>query len=208
MSAAVTTSSMVFLLHWPLAPATLFGALIAATDPVAVIALFKDQKVGGRLRLLVESESLFNDGVAAVLFAVALAVALPGNTPLLPGPALLFTAKIVLGGLCVGAIVGGLAIVIAGRATDRLIETALTVVAAYGAFTAAESLHMSGILATVTCGLLMGNLGVLREDGGLISEDARSFVVEFWDFRASSRIPWSFRSSASASLRLRSIPVN
>ena len=64
---------MVFGLSWPVAPALLFGVLIAATDPVAVIAMFKDNGIEGRLRLLVESESLFNDGVAAVLFSLVLA---------------------------------------------------------------------------------------------------------------------------------------
>ncbi|HWU55251.1 MAG TPA: cation:proton antiporter, partial [Rhizomicrobium sp.] len=73
ISAAVTAAGMWQILGWPLASALLFGVLIAATDPVAVIALFKDLGVKGRLRLLVESESLFNDGVAAVLFALVLA---------------------------------------------------------------------------------------------------------------------------------------
>ena len=68
ISAGVVATGMVFVLGLPVAPALLFGVLIAATDPVAVIAMFKDNGIEGRLRLLVESESLFNDGVAAVLF--------------------------------------------------------------------------------------------------------------------------------------------
>ena len=63
---------MVWLLAWPLASALIFGVLIAATDQVAVIAMLKDTGIGGRLRLLVESENLFNDGVAAVLFGLAM----------------------------------------------------------------------------------------------------------------------------------------
>ena len=63
---------MMHFLGWPAAPALVFSVLIAATDPIAVIAMFKDTGIKGRLRLLVESESLFNDGVAAVLFALAL----------------------------------------------------------------------------------------------------------------------------------------
>ena len=63
---------MVYLAHWPPTAALLFGVLIAATDPVSVIATFKENKIHGRLRLLVEAESLFNDGVAAVFFALAL----------------------------------------------------------------------------------------------------------------------------------------
>src|SRR6516225_6630389 len=68
-------AGLVIVLGWPVSAALLFGALIAATDPVAVIAMFKDYGITGRLRLLVESESLFNDGVAAVLFTLALACA-------------------------------------------------------------------------------------------------------------------------------------
>ena len=81
ISAAVSTAGMMLILHWPFAPALLFGVLIAATDPVAVIGMFRDLGVRGRLRLLVESESLFNDGAAAVLFAVALTMAGMQNTP-------------------------------------------------------------------------------------------------------------------------------
>ena len=66
--AAISTPNMSAGAGWPAAPALMFGVLIAATDPVAVIAMFKDTGIRGRLRLLVESESLFNDGVAAVLF--------------------------------------------------------------------------------------------------------------------------------------------
>src|SRR4029077_20298877 len=73
LATAVVAAGMVFALGWPARFALLFGVLIAATDPVAVIAMFKDNGIEGRLRLLVESESLFNDGVAAVLFSLVLA---------------------------------------------------------------------------------------------------------------------------------------
>ena len=73
VSAGVVAWGMAWLLGWPMSSALVFGALIAATDPVAIIAMFKDNKVKGRLRLLVESESLFNDGAAAVLFVMVLA---------------------------------------------------------------------------------------------------------------------------------------
>jgi monovalent cation:H+ antiporter, CPA1 family len=72
LSAAVVAGGVMMALDWPIRAAVVFGVLIAATDPVAVIAMFKDNNVTGRLRLLVESESLFNDGVAAVLFGLAL----------------------------------------------------------------------------------------------------------------------------------------
>ena len=82
VSALLVAAGMATLAHWPWKAALLFGVLIAATDPVSVIATFKENKIHGRLRLLVESESLFNDGVAAVFFALALAFALGG--PLSP----------------------------------------------------------------------------------------------------------------------------
>ena len=78
-------------LGWPLKSAAMFGILIAATDPVAVIAMFKDNGVGGRLRLLTEAESLFNDGVAAVLFILALGWATDGDV----SACLLYTSRCV-----------------------------------------------------------------------------------------------------------------
>src|SRR3954463_13623637 len=107
ISAIVTAAGMVHFVGWPLTSAILFGVLIAATDPVAVIALFKDLGLQGRLRLLVESESLFNDGVAAVLFALALAWA---RAPTAPPGALetaVALAKVSGGGIAVGLLVGG-----------------------------------------------------------------------------------------------------
>jgi monovalent cation:H+ antiporter, CPA1 family len=77
LSAVIVAAGMVAVLGWPVRSALLFGVLIAATDPVAVIAMFKDIRVAGRLRLLVESESLFNDGVAAS----SLRLFLPGRKP-------------------------------------------------------------------------------------------------------------------------------
>ena len=75
ISALVVAMGTASFLGWPISSALVFGVLTAATDPVAVIAMFKDTGVKGRLRLLVESESLLNDGVAAVLFALVLASA-------------------------------------------------------------------------------------------------------------------------------------
>src|SRR6185295_4007930 len=79
-SAVATAAVMHFLARWSWISATIFGVLIAATDPVAVIAMFKDAKVHGRIRLLVEAESLFNDATAAVAFAIVLVLASGQNT--------------------------------------------------------------------------------------------------------------------------------
>src|SRR5271168_661399 len=185
VSAAFVAVGMVFLLSWPLAAALVFGVLIAATDPIAVIALFKDIGVTGRLRLLVESESLFNDGIAAVLFGLALAWTQLSQGETLTGMMVALTlAKVAGGGLVVGLACGGIAIALAWRTADHLVETALTTVAAYGAFLLAEYFHVSGVLATVACGLLMGNLGALYEDDkhGALSPQGRASVAGFWDF--------------------------
>ena len=187
VSAGCVAVGMVFVLSWPLMPALVFGVLIAATDPIAVIALFKDVGVTERLRLLVESESLFNDGVAAVLFGLTLTwTQLPQGTSLSGTVVTLTLAKMAGGGVFVGIACGFAAIAIAWRTSDHLVETALTVVAAYGSFLLAESFHFSGVLATVAAGLLMGNLGVLVEDEehAALTSLGRKFVIAFWEFAA------------------------
>ena len=186
VSAALVAAGMLLLLSWPMMSALVFGVLIAATDRIAVIALFRDVGVTGRLRLLVESESLFNDGVAAVLFGLTLTwMQLPEGASLSATMVALTLAK-VAGGIFVGLTCGIVAITIAGRTSDHLVETALTAVAAYGSFLLAESFHLSGVLATVSSGLLMGNLGVLVEDKERIalSSQGREFVIAFWEFAA------------------------
>ncbi len=184
ISAAVVASACVLLLHWPTPSALVFGALIAATDPVAIIAMFKDNGVKGRLRLLVESESLLNDGAAAVLFVMALAWA-EGHGAGAGAETALALGRIVFGGVAVGALTGGGAILIAMGTAEHMIEAALTTIAAFGSFFVAERLHVSGVLATVTAGLMMGNLGLLREDSrSYLSFKGREFVHGFWEFAA------------------------
>ncbi len=185
ISATVVTTACVALLHWPTPSALVFGALIAATDPVAIIAMFKDNNVKGRLRLLVESESLLNDGAAAVLFVMALAWAEGRGVGDGASEVLMTLARIVLGGVAVGALTGGAAILLAMGTADYLIEVALTTIAAFGSFLLAEHFHLSGVLACVTAGLMMGNLGLLREEArSYLSYKGREFVHGFWEYAA------------------------
>ncbi|MGO9391185.1 cation:proton antiporter [Rhodoblastus sp.] len=186
ISAAVVAFGMIKFLGWPAGPAAVFGALIAATDPIAVLAMFKDTGIEGRLKLLVESESLFNDAAAAVLFALALTwVTATDGSQFSPAKTAEIVSSMVGGGIVVGLACGGLAILIAGRTEDHLVETALTAVAAYGSFLLAESFHSSGVLATVTAGLLMGNLGVLRHEvDNSLSSEGRTYAIALWDFAA------------------------
>lgn len=187
MCAAVVAAGLVYGLGWPVEAALVLGALISATDPIAVIALLREAGAKGRLRLLIEAESLVNDGTAAVLFTAILAWA--AHDPAEGGPfsAALAFVTIAGGGVLVGLAVGFLGTLLAGRSDDRLVETAVSVVAAYGSFLIAERLHGSGVLATVAAGVVMGNLGVLQERtifGRKFSPEGRTFVLEFWEFAA------------------------
>jgi CPA1 family monovalent cation:H+ antiporter len=178
LSGAVTAAGMHFVAHWPWSSALVFGSLIAATDPVAVIATFREAGVRGRLRLLIEAESLFNDGTAAVALGVAVLFA-TGHALSAAGMVtnLLVTVG---GGLLCGAAVGGIALFLTGRTEDRLVELTFTTVAAYGSFLLAEQFHFSAVFATIAAGLIIGNWGPL----GVLSDQGREAVQTFWDYAA------------------------
>ena len=178
LSAGLTALGMHLFAGWAWPGAVVFGALIAATDPVSVIAAFKDANVGGRVRLLVESESLVNDGVAAVVFGVALAWA--GGAGLSMGGAAWMLLREAGGGLLCGALVGGAALWLAGKTDDHLVEITFTTVAAYGSFLFAQQLHCSGVLSTLVCGLILGNVGSL----GSLTDRGREAVGSFWEWAA------------------------
>jgi monovalent cation:H+ antiporter, CPA1 family len=178
ISAALTSVGMRTLLGWPWAAAVLFGILIAATDPVSVIATFKETGLRGRVRLLVEAESLFNDGTAAVAFTVALAAIQGGGASASGvGLALLVTIG---GGIFAGLAVAGVVLWLAGSTDDHLVEITFTTVAAYGSFLVAEHFHMSGVLAALVAGLLLGNVGSL----GAFTDRGREAVESFWEYLA------------------------
>ncbi len=178
ISAAVTMIGMYYLAGWGWGAAAVFGVLIAATDPVAVLATFKEAGVVGRLRLLVEAESLLNDGTAAVAFTVALAFAV--GQPLGGVAVVLLVLRMVGGGIACGLLVGGVLILLAGRTSDHLVELTFTTVAAYGAFMLAEGLHLSGVFATLSAGVLVGNVGLQQ----VWSDKGRSSVEDFWEYLA------------------------
>lgn len=188
LCAALVAGGLVALLGWPIESALVFGALIGATDPIAVIALLKESGVTGRFRVLIEAESLFNDGAAAVLFTLVLVWAAhdPGNAP---DPLTAITTFLVVagGGVAAGFGVGLIAVMIGGASDDHLVETALTVLAAFGSFLIAEHFGASGVLASVAAGMTMGNIGVLMPQerfGLLVTPHGRAFALEFWEFAA------------------------
>jgi CPA1 family monovalent cation:H+ antiporter len=149
----------------PFLAALAFGALIAATDPVAVIAFFRTLGVDKRLSQLMEGESLFNDGTSIVIFKLALAIG--GVTAAASGEAqtgFSFSSivwnfiSVAVGGLVVGLLVGVLADVAIYRNLDNmLVETTITLPVAFGSYILAEQFHLSGILAVVAAGIYLGN---------------------------------------------------
>ncbi len=135
-----------------------FGALISATDPVAVIALFNENPVSARLRTLIEAESLLNDGTAIVAFTIVLQMAQGGHElNVLSG--LLEFARVAIGGALVGGIIGYLVARLLYHIDDPIVEMMLTTCLAYGSYLVAEQIHVSGVLAVVAAGLMHGYIG-------------------------------------------------
>lgn len=178
ISAGVVAGGMHLLLGWSMLGAAFFGVLIAATDPVSVIAAFKEMKAEPRLSMVVESESLLNDGVAAVGFAILIGLA--NGEALTPSGAALALLWTVAGGLAIGAAIGFVLLTVAGRTEDHLVEVTLTTVVAWGSFLLAEHVHASGVFAALAAGLIVGNLG----PRGSISVAGRQHVQDFWAYAA------------------------
>ncbi len=158
--------------------AALFAALIAATDPIAVVGLFKSLGAPRRLAVLVEGESLLNDGTAVAVFSLVLAVANGGNLSVAEG--VITFVRTVGGGLLVGALAGYATSKATQRIEDPMVEITLTTIAAYGSFALAERLHLSGVIATVVAGMICGNYGARTG----MSPSTRLAVESFWEYVA------------------------
>ena len=176
LTAGATAVGMHYFARWSWEGAALFGILMSATDPVSVIATFKEAGIHGRLRLLLESESLFNDGTAAAAFS-AMLVFLMGEK-LTAGAVGLRLAAGIAGGILCGATITWGVLFLAGQTKDHLTEITLTTVAAYGSFLMADRLQFSGVFASLTAGLIVGNAGFL---GSIYSREA---VESFWEYAA------------------------
>ena len=167
----------------PLTAALLLGAILSATDPVAVIALFKRLGAPKRLTILVEGESLFNDATAIVLATILIASmgAQAGAENVTLSAATLEFLMVFLGGMLVGWILGMVTSLIVGMIrTDVYIETTLTTVLAYASFILAEQVfHVSGVVAVVMAGLTLGNWGKIK-----ISPYVRQYIDHFWEYMA------------------------
>jgi CPA1 family monovalent cation:H+ antiporter len=153
------------------------GAMVAATDPVAVLATFRDLGTPRRLATLVEGESLFNDGTALVVFAVAVRAV---QTDVTWGDAIVSVALTVVVSIAIGLIAGWLASRLIASLDDHLIELTISLAAAYGTYLVADALHESGIIATVVAGVVIGNYG--RRLG--MNERTREALDIVWEFFA------------------------
>ena len=169
IAAAVVAAGMHWIVGWSWIGAALFGVLIAATDPVSVIASFREMGCQPRVSMVVESESLLNDGVAAVGFAVLSAIA-AGASPSAASiaPAFLWTLG---GGVLIGLLVSAAILLIVGRTDDPLVEITLTTIAAYGS---------SGIISALCAGLMVGGIGWNR----FVSEQGRERLGGAWEYFA------------------------
>src|SRR5438874_1658279 len=177
VAAAVVAAGMHAIVGWSWIGAALFGVLIAATDPVSVIATFREIGAQPRVSMVVESESLLNDGVAAVGFAILSAIAAgasPGAASVVP--AFLWTLG---GGMVIGLAISGAILLIVGRTDDPLVEITLTTIAAYSSFLLAEHFHASGIISALTAGLLIGSGGTR-----FLSRSGRDRVRWAWEYFA------------------------
>ena len=179
--ATLVTSAVVGLALWPLAGVPLvvcllLGAVVATTDPAAVIAVFRDVGAPARLSRLVEGEALLNDAAAIVLFVVLLGMILHGQMPDILGGTVEFVVSI-LGGAVFGALAGRILLQLIPWARDnRLSEATLTLAFAYLTFIVAERFfHVSGVVAVLSAGLMVSAFGRAR-----ITPDNWSFLTNLW----------------------------
>jgi CPA1 family monovalent cation:H+ antiporter len=159
------------------AAAFLVGAMVAATDPAAVIATFARMNAPRRLATFVEAESLLNDGTGVVLFTIGLATLTSGATP---EEGVLRFVVVVVGSVAMGIVAGVLATRLIAMTDEHLVELTISVVLAYGSYLLADWLHLSGIIATVLAGATLGSYG--RTHG--LSREALSRIDDVWEFIA------------------------
>jgi CPA1 family monovalent cation:H+ antiporter len=174
-TAGLVAGMLIGLAGLPWQTALLFGAIVAATDPVSVVAAFRKLGAPRRLSIIIEGESLFNDGSALVLFNLLVGVVVAGRFDL--AESITEFLKVAVGGLLLGVAAGYLALGLLSRLNEPLLETLVTLIVAYGTFLAADFLHLSPALAVVAAGLLVGNLAQER----VMSPTTRVTVGLSWE---------------------------
>ena len=177
---------------FPWITALLAGALLAATDPVAVVAQLKSLGAPEDLAVLLEGESLFNDATAIVVFGIFLSLAMTPELEVTPIGAVLNFGTVFFGGSIIGALIGGVAALGIRLNGDVVSRTVLTLCAAFGSFLIAEAwLHVSGVMASLVAGIVMANVPTdvainTSRPNGDHSERApdQSAVNYFWSMMA------------------------
>lgn len=212
ISLAVTAG----IVHWgaslPWLVALLLGAIVSPTDPIAVIGLLRQLGMPERLRVIIEGESLFNDGVGAVAFELTLGVlllSLDGGGSLAGFSVAVIVLKglwLLLGGLLIGAAIGYVVSRIVAAIDDPLIETTVTFSVAYGSYTLAVLLGTSGLLAVVAAGLIMGSYG-RRVGMSARTLETVDHVWEFTGYVANSLLFLLVGVSIGATSLVASLPV-
>ncbi|WP_347280036.1 sodium:proton antiporter [Leptolyngbya sp. FACHB-8] len=177
LAAGITATVLKFALNLEWIPALLLGTILAITDTVSVIAVFKEVSVPSRLTTIVEGESLFNDGVALVLFSLILEVYTRGSVTVLAG--LQQLVVVIVGGALVGLAIGSLcAVLFVSLSDDPLSGILLTVAVAFGTFQAGHGLQVSGVVAVVVAGLTVGNRGLNQS----VSASSKITLLNFWEY--------------------------
>ena len=176
VTAAIVGGTLALFGVVTLGAALLFGAIVAATDPVAVISVFSRLRVSARLATVAEAESLINDGVAITLFTALGAYAVSSAFDIV-ATLQVFTRQVGLG-LLVGLTCGFIVAWLTRTIDDHLVEMALSAALAYGSYLVAHSLDASGPLACVAAGLLHGSYG--RTIG--MSAATHALLDNLWEY--------------------------
>ncbi|UCC84082.1 MAG: Na+/H+ antiporter [Gemmatimonadota bacterium] len=178
LSVALLTTAFQLLFALPVPLAMLLAVMLSPTDPVSVLATFKEYGVARGLQTIVEGESVFNDGVAVVLYIIVLAWV--GGDAVTVAEGIVEFVKVVAGGALVGLVLGYLTHRLYSVIDDNLIEVGLSLALAYGAYLVAERLEVSGVIAVVVAGLIIGNYGRIFS----MSPSTRLSLTHFWEVAA------------------------